>query len=164
MNSIFHRTSVRSYKNDPVKSVDVEWMLRAAMAAPSACDQRPWEFYLVRDEKVIEELSRVSPYSGCAKGAPLVIVPCARRENLAAPAYADIDLAAACENILLEADSLGYGTVWLGIAPEEKRMADTAAILHLPDNLRPFALIPIGVPVKEQKQENRYDISRIHEI
>ena len=76
MNSIFHRVSVRKFKNDPVKSVDVEWMMRAAMAAPSACNQQPWEFYVVRDAKVIKALSECSPYAGCAAGAPLVIVPC----------------------------------------------------------------------------------------
>lgn len=57
MNSIFHRVSVRKFKNDPVKSVDVEWMMRAAMAAPSACNQQPWEFYVVRDAEVIKALS-----------------------------------------------------------------------------------------------------------
>ena len=164
MNSIFHRVSVREFKKDPVKSVDVEWILRAAMAAPSACNQQPWEFYVVRDEAIIEQLSKCSPYSGCAAGAPLVIVPCYRTEGLTAPEFQEIDLSIASENILLEADSLGYGAVWLAVAPNEERMAHVTKTLSLPDSLKPFCLIPIGVPAKEQRQINRFDPKRVHEL
>jgi len=164
MNSIFHRVSVRKFKNDPVKSVDVEWMMRAAMAAPSACNQQPWEFYVVRDAIVIKALSECSPYAGCAAGAPLVIVPCYRTQGLIAPEFDLIDLSIASENILLQADSLGYGAVWLAIAPNEERMTNVIKVLHLPDTLKPFCLIPVGVPAEEHPQPNRFDPSRIHEI
>ncbi len=164
MQSIFHRVSVREFTNDPVKSVDVEWMLRAAMAAPSACNQQPWEFYVVRDPEAIHALSKCSPYSACASGAPLVIVPCYRTEGLAAPDYPLIDLSAATENILLQADSLGYGAVWMGIAPSEERMTNVAEVLKLPETLKPFCLIPVGVPAKTHEQINRFDRSRIHEL
>ena len=164
MNSIFHRVSVRKFKNDPVKSVDVEWMMRAAMAAPSACNQQPWEFYVVRDAKVIKALSECSQYAGCAAGAPLVIVPCYRTQGLIAPEFDTIDLSIASENILLQADSLGYGAVWLAIAPNEEHMANVTNVLHLPDTLKPFCLIPVGVPAEEHAQPNRFDPSRIHEI
>ena len=164
MNSIFHRVSIRKFKDDPVKSVDVEWILRAAMAAPSACNQQPWEFYVVRDKEVIRALGGCSPYSGCAAGAPLVIVPCFRTQGLIAPEYDQIDLSAACENILLQADSLGYGAVWLAIAPEADRMANVTRVLNLPDTLKPFCLIPVGVPAEEHAQISRFDLTRIHEI
>jgi nitroreductase len=68
------------------------------------------------------------------------------------------------ENILLQADSLGYGAVWLAIAPNEERMANVTNVLHLPDTLKPFCLIPVGVPAEEHVQPNRFDPSRIHEI
>lgn len=44
MNSIFHRISVRKYQNRDVEQEKIELMLKAAMAAPSACNQQPWEF------------------------------------------------------------------------------------------------------------------------
>lgn len=44
MNSIFHRVSIRKYKSQQVEPDKIEQMLRAAMAAPSACNQQPWEF------------------------------------------------------------------------------------------------------------------------
>ena len=164
MQSIFHRVSVREFTDDPVKSVDVEWLMRAAMAAPSACNQQPWEFYVVRDKDTIQALSKCSPYSSPAASAPLVIVPCYRTEGLEAPDYPLIDLSASVENILLQADSLGYGAVWIGIAPNETRMANVAEVLKIPETLKPFCLIPVGVPAKTHEQINRFDRSRIHEI
>ena len=112
----------------------------------------------------IQVLSKCSPYSSPAAGAPLVIVPCYRTEGLEAPDYPLIDLSASVENILLQADSLGYGAVWIGIAPNETRMTNVSEVLKLPETLKPFCLIPVGVPAKTHEQINRFDRSRIHEI
>ena len=102
MNPIFLRTSIRSYEARPVEPEKIRLLLQAAMAAPSACNQQPWEFYIADDKETLAKLSECSPYAGCVKHAPLAIIPCARRE-LPAPAYADIDMSAAVENLLLEA-------------------------------------------------------------
>ena len=51
MNSIFHRISVRKYEDRPVEKEKIMEILRAGMQAPSACNQQPWEFYVVTDKK-----------------------------------------------------------------------------------------------------------------
>ena len=163
MNSIFHRISVRKYKDTPVEQEKIERMLKAAMAAPSACNQQPWEFYVVTDKNVIGRLSESSPYAKCAKGAPLVFVPCYRSEGIA-PEYFNIDMSAAVENLLLEADDLGLGAVWMGISPDETRMNAVRNVLNIPEHLHAFALVPCGYPAEEREQENRYDESRVHYI
>ena len=122
MDSIFHRISVRKYEDKMVEKEKILQILKAGMQAPSACNQQPWEFYVVTDREKIRELSGVSPYSGCAAGAPVVIVPVYRKHGLIAPEYAQIDLSIAQENIWLETDALGLGGVWFGIAPDRKRM------------------------------------------
>lgn len=80
MNSIFKRVSIRKYQDKPVEQEKIERMLRAAMAAPSACNQQPWEFYVATDKEVIGKLADSSPFAGCAKNAPVVFVPCYRKE------------------------------------------------------------------------------------
>ena len=162
MQSIFHRVSVREFTDDPVKSVDVEWLMRAAMAAPSACNQQPWEFYVVTDKEKIQVLSKVHQFARCAAGAPVIIVPVYRREGLTAPAFAQIDLSIAQENIWLETDSLGLGGVWLGIAPQPNRMQKVAEILGLPDHLEVFSIFAFGYPAETRQQSDRFDESRIH--
>ena len=67
MDAIFHRTSVRKFLDKPVEKEKIEKILRAAMAAPSAKNQQPWEFYVVTDKEKLVELSKVSPYSMSAK-------------------------------------------------------------------------------------------------
>ena len=88
MNSIFHRISVRKYEDRPVEKEKIMEILRAGMQAPSACNQQPWEFYVVTDKEKIQKLSKVTPYTGCAAGAPVVIVPVYHTEGLAAPSFA----------------------------------------------------------------------------
>lgn len=163
MNCIFHRTSIRKYLERPVEREKVEEMLRAAMAAPSATNQQPWEYYVVTKKEIIEQLSLASPYAGCIKAAPLVFVACYRKE-LRVPQYAHIDMSASVENLLLEADELGLGAVWIGTAPEEERMRRVREIIGLPQQLEAFAVIGCGYPAEEKTQQNRYEECRVHYI
>ena len=136
MNSIYTRVSIRKYQDRPVEKEKTEAILRAAMQAPSAGNQQPWEFYVVTNA--------------------------AYRKNCMMPEYAQIDLSIAMENLWLETDAQGLGGVWLGIAPHEERMLAVEKILSIPDNLRAFAIFPYGYPAEERKQQNRFEESRIH--
>ena len=163
MKEIFERVSIRKYTDRAVEDEKILAILRAAMAAPSAGNQQPWEFYVVRDRSKLEELSRVSPYAGCAKAAPVAIVS-AYREKLWAPAYAQIDMSIAMENLWLACGEQGLGGVWLGIAPVEERMRAVEDIVGIPEGLRAFAVFPLGYPAEERKQQDRFDENRIHYV
>ena len=164
MNAIFTRVSTRTFEPREVENGLIVKILRAAMAAPSAVNQQPWEFYVTRDREIIEKLSRVTPYSTPAKNAPVVIVPCYRVNDLAVPEMVHIDMAIATENILLEAEELGLGAVMLGLAPFEDRMKVVAELLKLPENFKAFTIIPVGYPKNKHEQEDRYEPSKIHII
>jgi len=163
METIFKRVSIRKYKDMPVEQEKIERMLRAAMAAPSACNQQPWEFYVVTDKETIKTLAACSPYSACAAEAPVVFVPCYRKECIV-PEYAQIDLSAAVENLLLEATELGLGAVWMGVAPRKERMEDVRKVISIPDELEAFALVACGYPGEDRPQQDRYEESRVHYI
>lgn len=160
MKAIFHRTSIRKYKDIAVEEEKIEKMLKAAMAAPSARNQQPWVFYVVRNKEVIQDLTTTSPYVKFAKGAPLVFVAC-YKEDLPSKDYANIDMSAAVENLLLEADHLGLGCTWCGISPNKERMDNVRKVLSVPMHLHAFALIPCGYPAEEKIQQDRYDKERI---
>ena len=161
MDEIFRRISVRRFQSRPVEPEKAERLLRAAMAAPSARNQQPWEFYAVTRQEMLEELAACSPYSLCLAGAPLGIVVCIRRD-CPRPEYAQIDCSAAVENLLLEAVSQGLGAVWLGIAPIEDRMEETRKALDLPEELEAFAFVACGYPDEARPQQDRYDPARVH--
>lgn len=163
MEAIFHRTSIRKYTSQSVESDKVERLLRAAMAAPSAGNQQPWEFYVVTDRNTLNALADCSPYAEPLRRAPLGIVVCCQAK-CRMPEYAQIDCSAAIENLLLEADSVGLGAVWLGIAPLPERMEAAGRVLGIPENLYVFSFIACGYPAEEKEQQNRYCEARVHYI
>ncbi len=161
MNEIFTRVSCRSFKNQPVEEEKIRQVLKAAMRAPSAGDQRPWEFYVVRDREKIHALGDVTAYSSSAKGAPVVIVG-VMRSMVPMERFEAIDLSMAMMNIWLEATSLGLGGVFLGIAPIPSYIEGVERILNLPPDQSAFGLFPMGYPDEEKEIEDRFDESRIH--
>lgn len=163
MNEIYTRVSIRRFTDEPVEEEKLQAILRAAMQAPSAGNQQPWEFYIVTDPVLLEKLSRVSPYAGCTKNAPMAVVT-AYREALWAPAYAQIDMSIAMENLWLETTAQGLGGVWLGIAPVAERMRAVEEIVGIPEGQRAFAVFPLGHPAENKRQQDRFDESRIHRL
>lgn len=162
MNEIFTRVSIRKFKDQPVEEEKIIAILRAAMQAPSAHNQQPWEFYVIRDKEMLEELSRISNYSMCIKNAPAAIVSVYRTADLPSPSFAQVDMSIAMENLWLETAHQGLGGVWIGTAPKEEVMKAVERILHLPDDRRAFAVFPFGYPAQEKEQQNRFDEARIH--
>ncbi|WP_080801414.1 nitroreductase family protein [Arabiibacter massiliensis] len=164
--AIFKRASVRRFTDEPVTDDEVRALLRAAMAAPSAGNQQPWEFYVVRDEATRVRLSEATPYAKPAAAAPCVIAACTHTAELHFPMCAPQDMSAAVENLLLEAVELGLGAVWLGVAPEPDRIAAVSKVLGLPEGVEPFALVACGRPAEEPapKGRDRFDESRIRWI
>ena len=162
MDAIFERTSVRRFEDREVEPEKTDAILRAGMAAPSGGNQRPWEFYVVKDTDTINRLAGSSPYATCAQGSNVVIVPCYRTSGLMYPELVTMDMSACVENMLVEITSLGLGGVWLSIAPYEDRMKNVESILGIGDKLRPFALIPVGYPAQSRPATDRFEESRVH--
>ena len=158
MNNIYTRVSVRQYEDRPVEPEKITEILRAGMQAPSCGNQQPWEFYVVTNKEKLIALSESHRYAGCAANAPAAIVPVYRKKGLWLPEYAHIDMAIAQENMWLMTDALGLGGVWLGIAPQQERMAALREILELPDDLEAFSIFVLGYPAGAKKaQETLYE-------
>ena len=111
----------------------------------------------------MEKLSKTSPYATCCASAPVAFVAC-YRIHCTMPEYAQIDMSASVENLLLETDSLGLGAVWLGIAPLKERMEAVRTVLNIPENLDAFAIIPCGYPETIHPQQDRFDKQRVHYV
>lgn len=164
METIYSRRSIRKYLDKKIDEDIITELLKAAMAAPSAGNQQPWEYYVVSNKELIKELSQVTPYTKCAAGAPIVLVPCYRTEGLRFPAFAHIDMSASVENLLIEATHHGLGTVWMGIAPHQDNQDKVNKLLDLPEGLQSFALIALGYPDEVKEAQTRYEENRVHLI
>lgn len=151
MNEIYTRVSIRKFEDRPVEPEKITQLLKAAMQAPSAGNQQPWEFYVVTDKEKIKALSESNPYAGCAAGAPVVIVPCYKTEGARFPMYCEIDLSIATENLWLEAASLGLGAVWIGTAPLKDRMERSKPSSEIPTG---FTLLRLFLWAILRRQRN----------
>ncbi len=163
--NIVERTSVRRYKNQSISDDIKEALCYAGMSAPSGVNRQPWEFIIVDDKKLLTELAQALPYAKMTAEAPMAIVVCGNRDRFLDGDDSTLweqDLSAASENILLAAHALGLGAVWTCLYPHHDREDATRQILNIPDNLIPFNLIPVGVPLSDHKPMNKWHPERIH--
>ncbi|MEE4275897.1 MAG: nitroreductase family protein [Thermoleophilia bacterium] len=159
---ILGRRSVRRFERRPVDDALVRSLLEAAMAAPSAGDQRPWHFVVVTAAGTLAALSRSHPYAKPLAGAPLAVVVCGDETVTKWPPFWPQDCAAATQNLLLAAHELGLGAVWIGVYPLEERVAAVRTELGVPEGVVPFAMVALGHPATQREPVERYDAARVH--
>ena len=163
MNAIFNRRSIRKFKAQAVESEKIEKLLRAAMQAPSAANQQPWEFIVVQDKEALGMLSQVSPYAKPVANSGVTFVLTANEKSLLVPSAWQQDMSASAQNLLLEATELELGGVWFGVSTSDIVMENVSKLYDLPSHIKPFALIAVGYP---DGQDNvfvdRYQAEKVH--
>jgi nitroreductase len=162
MDAIFRRKSIRKYKNLGISDEIVETLLRAAMQAPSAGDEQPWEFIILRNKETMKKITEFHPYSDMLLNTDVAIVICGDKAKEVFEGYWVQDCSAATENILIEAESMNLGAVWLGVYPMEDRVAALKELLKLPESVIPLAIVPLGYPDENVAAVNRFNPERIH--
>ena len=162
MDEIMKRGNTRKFSDRPVDDEAVDRLLRAAMQARAAGNQKPWHFIVVRNEALIKALAHNSMAAGPVRKAPVVLVLLGDERGLSFPESWTMDLAASAENILIEAEHLGLGTQWISVYPHEERIRHIRSLFDLPLEVTPFCIIPVGYPADRPIRLNHYDASRVH--
>jgi nitroreductase len=163
MNAIFERRSVRKYEDRAVPPEMIDEMLRAGMAAPSAGNERPWQFVVTENKEILKKLADDHPYGKMLARCPAAVAVCADLSlDKYEGAFWPLDCSAATENILVCAAHLGLGAVGLGVDPRKERMNFIGKTLELPEGIVPFALIAMGYPDEKPAASDRFDPARIH--
>ena len=162
LKAIHTRRSIREYTDQPISDETLTALLKAAMAAPSAINQQPWEFIVITDQDLREKVPLVSPYAQMIVAAPLGVLICGNLKIETAPGYWVVDCSAATQNLLLAAHDLGLGAVWTGVYPLKDRMDGLTEILDLPEYIVPHSLVVIGYPAEEREHPDRFQADRVH--
>ena len=162
INAILKRRSIRQYSGKPVNKSDIELLLKSGMYAPSARNQQPWHFIVITDRTVLNRIMEIHPYAGMLAAAELAILVCGDTDLELSKGYWSVDCAAATQNILLAAHSMGMGAVWLGVYPREERQTGLRELFDLPGHIQPFSLISVGYPAEEKAFPDRFKEERIH--
>jgi nitroreductase len=162
MEAILSRRSVRQYSAKPVSSEVIREILKAAMSAPSAGNERPWHFMVLTDRAILDEVPKFHPYSAMLRQASAAVLVCGDTTLEKHKGYWVLDCAAATENMLLAAHAKGLGAVWCGVYPTDDRVENLKKLLHLPEQIVPFSLVPLGFPAEVTQAPERFDASRVH--
>lgn len=174
LQNILNRKSVRKYTDQALSEEQIETLLRAGMAAPSGMNVQPWSFVVITDKEVASKLVSSKVNTMYAE-APCLIVVCGettvmrrpRGEENAEPVAVEngnwtADCAAVTENILLAAESMGLGAVWTAAYPYEERYGLVKEVLGLPENVLPYAVIPVGYPAENPAPKDKWKPEKIH--
>lgn len=140
------RRSVRAYTHEPVSDKDINTVLAAAQLAPSAANEQPWDFVVIRDPKTLAAVGDINQYAAYAARAPVAILVCLDTEKEDIPGMGILDVAMSAENLLLAAHGIGLGGVFTGIYPMMDRMEGFRKLLDMPENIIPVGLIVLGHP------------------
>jgi nitroreductase len=139
MSSIFKRRSVRKFLKEEIPQEDIREILKAGMAAPSAKNNQDWVFIFIEDQADIERFIQVHPNGFAMRPAPVNILVCADKNKNKTPAcdWGMLDAAAAMENLLIMPPN-GLRSLWVGVAPDPKRVACIREICALPEHISPW--------------------------
>lgn len=157
---IFKRRSVRKYNEKPVDKEILKYLVEAGMAAPTACNNQPWEFIVITENM---DSLRENLYFG-KYNATAAIVVCGNMKLAKGglKKYWVQDCSAAMENILLAATDKGLGSVWIGLHPQPSAMKPISDYLNLPDYVTPLGIAFLGYSDEEKEARTQYNEKRVY--
>ncbi len=161
--AILSRRSIRNYTKDEISKEIIDELLKAAMSAPSSKGLKPWHFIVIDDRKTLNRIPLYFPYTYMIRRAPLAIIVCGDESKSAYGIYWTFDCAAATENLVLAANAKGLGAVWCGAyMAEVPQEVSFQAWLGIPENVIPFAIVPIGYPAESRPRLDRLEPDKVH--
>ena len=164
LKAIMERRSCRVYQDRPVSEETIDALLKAGMVAPSAMNSQPWEFLLMQEPGKKAEVSALVSYWSMLKKAPLGILVMGNLNGYRA-SHTDFfiqDCALCSGNILLAAQAMGLGGVYLGLYPKQDIMEKIRAIYGIPEHILPFAVLSIGYPERPMQPHTTFPQHKVH--
>ncbi len=165
LDNIKQRRSVRKFKKAEIDDKTINEIIESGIWAPSGLNNQPWKFSVVRDRKVLQQLSALTRYGAVIDNAPVCIAVFLDHEKIY-HREKDIQSVGACiQNMLLAIHIKGLGGVWLGEILKNREKAEQ--IINVDKNLELMAVIALGVPADtvhgkaERKSLESFMVSRI---
>jgi nitroreductase len=165
LNAIKNRRSVRKYKLDQIDQKNLETILEAGIYAPTACNEQPWYFTIIQNEEMLKHINikakeamkespiewiknmGLNPEFQVTYNAPTLIIVSGKKDSTAYK----VDCSAAIQNMLIAAESLEIGSVWLGLMRFYFEHEGSTRELQIPDGYKPFYGVVFGYKADEKK-------------
>ncbi|WP_295363322.1 nitroreductase family protein [uncultured Succinivibrio sp.] len=164
--NILSRKSVREFSDKEISEKDLKTILTAGMSGPSAVNMRPFEFIVTRKKALLEQIAEANgPYSGPLKLANVGIIVCGDIDKayLGKEGYWIIDSTIAAQNMILAANALGIGSVWLGTYPEKAKYTAIQKLFSLSNHVIPLGTLAFGYPLDNKREvRDLYEDEKVH--
>jgi nitroreductase len=166
VNLILNRRSIRSYTDQHIDDETLHTILRAGMSGPSCANTRDWSFLVIRDKETLNKMADANgrpagPLRTCDVG--IMVLGDLERAFPNAKEYWIIDGSIAAQNMILAAEDLGIGSVWLGTWPQMARVEKQRELFNLPETVIPHSIIAFGYPNEVKTGEHPdYEDSQVH--
>lgn len=159
---IYERRSIRKYHDKKVSKETINNMIKAAMAAPTACNNQPWEFIVITEKQTLDKLREVLTFG--KYNAPTAIVVCGNMKLAKGGMknYWVQDCSAAMQNILLAASGIGLGGIWIGVYPLPSVIKPVSKVLSIPEYVIPLGIAYIGYPDEQKESRTQYNEKRVY--
>jgi nitroreductase len=159
LDAIYQRRSIRDYTGTPVEPDKLREIVRAGSWAPSGLNNQPWRFVTISRRRVIDQLAGLTRYSHIIKGAPALIAVYLDRQEMYNEVK-DHQAAGAClQNMLLAAEALDLGAVWLGEILN--RQTEVNQLLELAAHYQLMAVIALGYPAHRGQKSQRKPLAEL---
>ncbi len=162
--AIATRRSIRKFTSQDVPMEILGVVLDAGRYAPSSGNLQNWKFILIKDPENKQKVAEAAMQQMWMAEAPFIIVVCAETEKInqfygirGERLYSIQNCAAAIQNMLLTAHSLGLASTWVGAFDENM----LTRALNLPESVRPQAILPIGYPDEVVPAPTHYTLENV---
>jgi nitroreductase len=161
LEAIMTRRSIRRYTNKKIPEKNITTLLKAAMNAPSAHNKQPWHFIVLDDHEIMMKVTEYHQHSKMLENASHGIIVMGDN-NIQTTDFWIHDCSAAIENILIAANALGLGAVWLGVHPHKNLINGTKKLFNVPEHITPLGIISLGYPEEVKPPRENYNPERVH--
>jgi nitroreductase len=159
LEAIYKRRSIREYTDAEISSQQLHEIIRAGMWAPSGMNNQPWRFVIIQNPGIKDQLAQQTHYGHIVRNANALIAVYLSKDDMY-DAVKDHQSAGACiQNMLLAAEALGLGAVWLGQILKNK--TEVNRILGLTDNFDLMAVVVLGHPLHHNQKSERKEFSEL---
>jgi len=150
------RRSIRKYTDQMVAETDLQQILQAALMSPSSKRCNPWQFVVITDKQILEQLASCRTYGSQMLQESAVAIAVCVDSSLTDTWQCDGAIAA--HNMLLAAEDIGLGACWVQIYNREGAEELVKELTHVPETLNVLCLVSIGYKNEERK---KYDLAKL---
>ena len=159
LEAIYKRRSIREFTGDEISSEQLHEIVKAGAWAPSGLNNQPWRFVIIKNLDVKEQLAEQTHYGHIVRAANALIAVYLSKDDMYDTVKDTQAAGASIQNILLAAEALGLGAVWLGQILKNK--LEVNKILGLTDNFDLMAVVALGHPAHHDQKSKRKEVAEL---